>query len=95
MAAGTCFRQIEFVGILAGTEQREAAEKLVDFILDVRFQGDIPLQMFMFPVNPAAELPEVFARHAEIPDRPATVDPAAIESNREEWIEAWTDVMLR
>jgi len=95
VAAGTCFRQIEFVGILAGTEQREAAEKLVDFLLDVRFQSDIPLQMFMFPVNPAAELPEVFTRHAEIPDRPATVDPTAIESNREKWIEAWTDVMLR
>jgi thiamine transport system substrate-binding protein len=38
VADGTCFRQIEFVGILAGTEQREAAEKLVDFMLGVRFQ---------------------------------------------------------
>ncbi|MFZ1395653.1 MAG: thiamine ABC transporter substrate-binding protein, partial [Candidatus Promineifilaceae bacterium] len=33
VAPGMCFRQIEFVGILAGTEKRELAEKLVDFIL--------------------------------------------------------------
>ena len=39
----TCFRQIEFVGILKGTENRDLAEKFVDFMLSEQFQEDIPL----------------------------------------------------
>jgi thiamine transport system substrate-binding protein len=95
IADGSCFRQIEFVGILAATEQRKAAEKLVDFMLSKAFQEDIPLQMFVFPTNEEAQLPDVFVRYAQIPDDPADVDPAAIEANREAWIEAWTDTVLR
>jgi thiamine transport system substrate-binding protein len=95
LADGSCFRQIEFVGILAGTERRAAAEKLVDFMLSTRFQEDIPLQMFVFPVNPDAALPDLFVRFARVPERPASVDPADIEANRELWIQAWTEAVLR
>jgi thiamine transport system substrate-binding protein len=95
LADDTCFRQIEFVGILAGTQHRKAAEKLVDFMLSKRFQEDIPLQMFVFPVSQDAELPDVFVQHAAVPDKPATVDPAEIEDKREAWIEAWTETVLR
>lgn len=94
-APGTCFRQIEFVGILRGTQNREAAEKFVDFMLSERFQEDIPLNMFVFPANQEAELPDVFEEWADIPDDPATVSPDEIDANREEWIEAWTEVVLR
>ncbi|HET9905531.1 MAG TPA: thiamine ABC transporter substrate-binding protein, partial [Anaerolineales bacterium] len=61
----TCFRQIEFVGILKGTEQRALAEKFIDFMLDVQFQEDMPLQMFVYPVNPNANLPEQFVKYAQ------------------------------
>ena len=91
----TCFRQIEFVGILKGTEQRALAEKFVDFMLSQQFQEDMPLQMFVFPVNPDAALPDVFVNFAQIPDQPAQLDPAEIAANREKWIAAWTDVVLR
>jgi thiamine transport system substrate-binding protein len=94
-APDTCFRQIEFVGILQGTEKREAAEALVDFMLSERFQEDIPLNMFVFPVNENAELPPEFIEWAEIPGTPATVSPEAIDANREEWIQRWTDTVLR
>ncbi len=92
---GSCFRQIEFVGILKGTQNRHLAEAWVDFMLGTTFQEDIPLHMFMFPANQNAALPEVFANFAVIPDHPAEVDYAAIEANREAWIEAWTEVVLR
>ena len=92
---GSCFRQIEFVGILKGTQNRYLAEAWVDFMLGTTFQEDIPLHMFMFPANQNAALPEVFANFAVIPDHPAEVDYAAIEANREVWIEAWTEVVLR
>jgi thiamine transport system substrate-binding protein len=95
LADGACFRQIEFIGILKGTEQRAVAEKLIDFMLSKRFQEDIPLQMFVFPANETAVLPDVFIQYAEIPENPAYVSPEAIESNREAWIEAWTEAVLR
>lgn len=92
---GACFRQIEFVGILNGTGNEEAAQKLVDFMLSPTFQEDIPLHMFVFPANDTAVLPEVFATYAEIPANPATLAPDDIAANREAWISAWTDVVLR
>jgi thiamine transport system substrate-binding protein len=95
VADGACFRQIEFVGILRGTPHPEAARKLVDFLLGRRFQEDIPLQMFVFPANENAALPEVFIEHTLIPDETSFVDPDAIDANREAWIEAWTEVVLR
>jgi len=95
LADGACFRQVEFIGILKGTEQREPAEKLIDFMLSKRFQEDIPLQMFVFPANQTAALPDVFVEHAEIPDNPAFVSPEDMGINREAWIEAWTETVLR
>lgn len=92
---GACFRQVEFIGILRGTQQRDLAEKLIDFMLGERFQEDIPLQMFVYPVNQKAELPEVFVNYSTVPENPATVPPEAIEANREQWIEAWTETVLR
>jgi thiamine transport system substrate-binding protein len=93
----SCFRQIEFVGILIpeDAQNRDLAEAGVDFMLGGTFQEDIPLHMFMFPANENASLPEVFAEFAVIPEHPADVDYADIEANREAWIEAWTELMLR
>jgi thiamine transport system substrate-binding protein len=92
-ADGMCFRQIEFVGIFDGTEKVEAAQQFVDFMLSVEFQEDMPLQMFVFPVNEDAVLPDVFAEYASIPENPVTMDVAEIDANREEWIQAWNEVV--
>ena len=91
----SCFRQIEFVGILKGTQNRELAEAWVDFMLSRTFQEDVPLQMFVFPVNENAQLDEVFARYMAIPETTAFVSPEEIAANREEWIRAWTETVLR
>jgi thiamine transport system substrate-binding protein len=91
----TCFRQVEFVGILKGTKQRALAEKFVDFMLSKTFQEDMPLQMFVYPVNQKAVLPEPFQKFAQVPDQPATLDPQQIAKNREAWIQAWDSAVLR
>ncbi|MCX8062763.1 MAG: thiamine ABC transporter substrate-binding protein [Anaerolineales bacterium] len=91
----SCFRQIEFVGVLKGTANRGLAEKWIDFMLSTTFQEDMPLQMFVFPVNPNAKLPEEFTKFVVIPTETAPVSPQAIEQNREAWIQAWTETVLR
>jgi thiamine transport system substrate-binding protein len=92
---GSCFRQIEFVGVLRGAENPDLAREWIDFMLSETFQEDIPLHMFVFPANENAQLPEVFAQFAIIPAEPVSVDYTTIETNREAWIDAWTETVLQ
>ncbi len=91
----TCFRQIEFVGILRGAAHADLAQKWVDFMLGTQFQEDMPLKMFVFPVNAQAQLDETFVQYLAVPEKPAFVAPEDIAAHREEWIEAWTETVLR
>ena len=95
LGPNTCFTQIEFVGILAGTRQRAAAERFVDFMLSLPFQEDVPLQMFVYPIDPLAFLPDSFHQFIVEPTQPATMDPLLISVNRDRWIEEWTQAVLR
>ncbi|MBU1226707.1 MAG: thiamine ABC transporter substrate-binding protein [Actinobacteria bacterium] len=90
-----CFHQVEYAGILAGTTNRAGAEALIDFMLSDAFQEDVPLNMFVFPASTEARLPDVFVAHAAVPAEPETVAPAAIEQNRERWVDEWTAIVLR
>ncbi|WP_052667262.1 thiamine ABC transporter substrate-binding protein [Nitriliruptor alkaliphilus] len=91
----SCVRQIEYVGILQGTEHEAEARQLVDFMLSREFQEDVPLTMFVYPVVEDAQLPDVFAEHAQLAEEPYAVDPLTIGGERETWIEEWTDTVLR
>jgi len=92
---GNSFEQVEFAGILANSPHQTAARLLIDFLLGPAFQTDIPLHMFVYPANAAAGSGELFQKWAEIPAAPITLAPDAIAAQREAWIEAWTDIMLR
>ncbi len=89
-----CYRQIEFAGVLQGTEKPEAARRLIDFMASVPFQETIPLSWFVFPANENALLPDEFARFAVLPEAPLRMDPASIEEHRDEWIRQWAQIVL-
>ena len=95
VVADSCFRQVEFAGILRGTDVPEAAAKVIDFMLSSAFQEDIPLNMFVEPVSSDAQLPEIFEQHRTIIERPLTLSPAEIEAGREAWLDRWTEIVLR
>ena len=90
----TCFRQVEYAGVLSGAENPAGAQRLVDFMLSTRFQESVPNTMFVYPVDRAAELPPTWARFAPLADQPFHVSPDAIDENREEWIRQWTEVVV-
>lgn len=92
---GSCFRQIEFVGILKGTKNLTLAKKFVDFMLSKKFQEDVPLNMFVFPANKNAVLPEVFTKFTQVPAKSILIPAADIGAKREKWIEAWAKVVLK
>jgi thiamine transport system substrate-binding protein len=87
-----CFRQIEYAGVLAGTEHPGPAGELVDFLLTTPVQEDIPLNMFVYPANSEADLPPVLIEYSVLPERPVQTDPSVIGAERERWIEEWTSL---
>ena len=95
VARGTCFHQEEFAGVLRGTKHRDAARRLVQFLVSERFQRELPLTMFVYPANPKASLPEVFTKFAVKPERAFVMDSAAIDKNRQRWLDAWTLAVQR
>jgi thiamine transport system substrate-binding protein len=95
IAPGTCFRQVEFVGILRNGQNPDLAEAFVDYVLSDTFQNDIPLHMWVYPASDTATLPEVFENYAMAAIDPASMSVEIIEQNRQAWVDAWTDVVLR
>lgn len=91
----TCFRQVEYAGVLAGADNPEGGRALVEFLLSDTVQAALPESMYVFPVVDSVELPDEWARYAEQPASPYTVDPADIAENREAWLEEWRDVVTR
>ncbi|MBY5162488.1 thiamine ABC transporter substrate-binding protein [Salsipaludibacter albus] len=90
----SCFQQVEFAGVLAGTDNEAGARALVDFMVQPEFQADIPLQMFVFPARTDVELPPEFVEYSAVPDDPITMDPATIDDRREELVQRWTEIVL-
>jgi len=88
-----CYRQVEYAGILEGTEYPEAAGELIDFMLSVEFQEGIPLTWFVFPANQDTELPVEFVEHTIIPESPTRLASDHIAENRDRWINEWIGVM--
>ena len=91
----SCFRQVELAGVLRGARNESGARRLVDFMLSERFQADLPLSMFVFPVRDGVELPDAFRKFAVVPARPLELSPEQIGSNRDRWIREWTSIVLR
>jgi thiamine transport system substrate-binding protein len=88
--SSTCYRQVEYAGLLRGASNPAAGQALIDFMLSVDFQQDVPGQMFVFPVNADAALPEAFARFVEPVPAPLTVPAAQVDADRDRWIQQWS-----
>jgi thiamine transport system substrate-binding protein len=90
----TCFRQVEFAGVLRGTDAPDAARQLVDFLVSERFQSELALNLFVYPANRAVELPQEFVDFAVVPAASRAIDPAVIDAERSTWIDEWTELVL-
>lgn len=91
----SCFRQIEFAGVLRGAANADGARKLVDFMLSPGFQAGMPLTMFVLPTRKGVALPDVFRRFAPRIEHPLSLSPAKIGANRDRWVKEWTQIVIR
>lgn len=90
----SCFRQVEFAGVLAATEVPEGATALVDFMLSPTFQETVPLNNFVYPANETVPLPPEFEDWATVVDEPLSLTPSEIEAGRAEWTQRWAEIVL-
>ena len=91
----TCFRQVEYAGVLDGAENPDGAKALVDFLLTPAVQAALPDSMYVFPVDSTVKLPADWAKFAKQPTDPFAVDPADIAEHRDLWLRTWSDITSR
>jgi thiamine transport system substrate-binding protein len=90
----TCFRQVEYAGVLKGSQNVWGAQKFIDFMLSKEVQAEIPEQMYMYPVDTSVTLPADWVKFAPLAPKPIAVDAATIGAQRETWIKDWTARVL-
>lgn len=92
--ADTCFRQVEYAGIIAGTEHPAEAALLVDFLLSDTVQADVPNSMYVYPVVDSIALPDTWEALGRPLEQPLALDPDEIAANRDTWVEAWSRIAV-
>ncbi|MDR1264141.1 MAG: thiamine ABC transporter substrate-binding protein [Propionibacteriaceae bacterium] len=90
----TCFRQVEYAGVISQASNPEGAQRFIDFLLSDAVQSEIPQTMYMSPVSPTAAVPADWAGLATLVTDPITVPAEVIAAQREDWIKAWTETVL-
>ncbi|MGW1626440.1 thiamine ABC transporter substrate-binding protein [Streptomyces sp. NPDC002172] len=95
VATGTCFRQIEFAGLLSNAGNTKGGKALIDFLVSKEFQEDMPLNMFVYPVVKGASVPAEFTKYGPAAQDPETMAPDKIAANRDQWVKTWTSLVLK
>ncbi len=85
----TCYRQVEYAGVLAGGKQVENARKVVDFLLSQQFQVTVAPNMYVYPARQGVDLPGGWAQAAPLPQKPQTLPADQVQAGREKWIGEW------
>lgn len=89
----TCFRQVEYVGVLKGAKNEAGAKAFVDFMVGKELQQAIPENMYMDPVNTDATLPALWQQWAPLSKTPWPMPQAEIDSHRDSWVSQWRDLV--
>jgi thiamine transport system substrate-binding protein len=85
------FRQTEFIGVLAGAKNAEGAAALIEFLLGESFQNTMPGLMYVYPVNPNANIPAEWAEFG--PAARSTIgEDLNIATHREKWQSKWSEI---
>lgn len=90
----TCFRQIEYVGVLEGAKNPEGAQQVIDWMLSDEFQSALPDSMYVYPVSTSASIPAEWVEFAPLSPNPWSLTPERIDAQRDDIIRTWTATVL-
>ncbi|MBW4719231.1 thiamine ABC transporter substrate-binding protein [Saccharothrix obliqua] len=89
----TCYRQVEYAGVLNGAKNPDDARAVVDFLLSAEFQADVPGQMYVYPSREGVALPEAWAKAAPLPAQARALPADRVDANREQWVQQWRSLV--
>ncbi|GAA3822555.1 thiamine ABC transporter substrate-binding protein [Amycolatopsis tucumanensis] len=89
----TCFRQVEYAGVLAGSPNAANAQKVIDFLLSQQFQATVAENMYVYPAREGVALPTAWTTAAPLPPNPASLPAETVQAGRERWIEQWRSLL--
>jgi thiamine transport system substrate-binding protein len=95
VATETCFRQVEYAGVLRGTEFTQQAQQLVEYLAGPTFQALLPESLFVYPANEDVELPQSFIDYAPTIVNSFSLPPEEIAKNRQLWTDQWSAIVLQ
>ena len=89
------YLQVEVAALLKNSDQAELGREFLQFMLDKRFQSELPLTNVMYPVTDIGDaLPAVFDRLID-PQPVLQFQPEEVRANRKAWVDEWLNVMSR
>jgi thiamine transport system substrate-binding protein len=92
----TCFRQVEYAGVLAGAKNPEGAQGAGVLPADQAGAGVDPGRDVHVPgVERRGAAGADWAQWAKVAPKPFTVAPEQIDANRDAWLRDWTDLAAR
>ncbi len=90
----TCFRQVEYAGVLAGASNPEAAQRVIDWMLSDDVQSALPENMYVYPVSRTATIPSAWEEFAPLAENPVTLSPEEIDALRDPLLREWTQIII-
>jgi thiamine transport system substrate-binding protein len=85
----TCYRQVEYAGILAGAKHPDQAHKVLDWLVSQQFQAEVADQMYVYPARDGVALPEAWQKVAPLPTSSAELPANDVQQHREDWVNQW------
>lgn len=87
----SCFRQTEYAATLTNAKNSAGAAKLIEWLQSKRYQDSMPTTMYVYPINPAAKIPESWTTKA-----PAALSVLGenldVAKNRKSWLADWSKI---
>jgi thiamine transport system substrate-binding protein len=89
----TCYRQVEYAGVLTGAKHPDQAKKVLDWLISQQFQAEVADQMYVYPAREGVALPDTWQKSAPLPADSATLPARDVQKNRETWVNQWRSLV--
>lgn len=86
-----CFRQIEYAGVIANSDNEPGARALIEFLRGDSFQRSVPEAMYVYPSVAGTALPETWAKYA-LPAESTIGSDLDIAKDRAGWLASWSTI---
>lgn len=90
----TCYRDVEYAGILQGTEKDVQVREFIQFMLGRSFQEQLPTQMYVYPIDSSVPLPTEWAKWAPVAPNPYVLSRAELGQTNDR-LSIWREIITR